>query len=232
MDTSVPQRNGMVPTIWVCGLIIAAGVMVCWNYLVFTKSKMADKDYLPNIQALEKDLTLLNPKGEEVRLHSLDGKVWVMAYVYTRCPAGCLGIVEYMKQLEEKFGKNPDFRLVAITLDPEKDTPEWLDQWTKERGLVYDNWLFLTGDSKQIHSYVGNNFKLYLKPRTDPAAIAAMGAWEHEFKLVLVDRRLMIRYYYDVMDVTRGEEQMKKLERDIQTVLDHKDKLPLKNSPN
>lgn len=222
--SDAPNKQGLSVTLWICAIVMVLGLVVTLNYMFFYKRQLGNQDYLPNIQALEKDLQLLTPEGEEVSFHELQGKVWVLGYIFTRCPSGCLGVVAKMKELYEEFGADPNFHMVALSLDPEKDTPEWLEKWTQENGLSGENWWFLTGDRRSIHSYMSRYFKLHVSKVTDPDQARIYGDWEHEFKLVLVDHKLMIRYYYDITHFERGEEQFDKLRRDIKRLLKEAEK--------
>ena len=66
--------------------------------------------------------------GKTVRLSQLDGKVFLIAYVYTTCPRGCAEVVDQMRAMQAKFGNDPRFHLVSVSLNPSHDTPEQLAQ--------------------------------------------------------------------------------------------------------
>ncbi len=214
------QKDRMRFTLAICGVVMALGLVVAWNYLNFLDRQAQDEDYMPVIMRLDNPLEGVNQHGEPVSFSQLRGKVWVLAYVYTRCPAGCSGIMSVMKDLQEAFGDHPDFHLVALTMDPEKDTPEWMKNWAEEREMGGDDWWFMTGEPKKIRTYMARYFRLMVNRRTDPEEIKVYGEWEHEFKLVLVDQAGAIRYYYDVLNARNGEEQLKKLKEDIRRFLD------------
>ena len=58
----------------------------------------------------------------------------------------------------------------------------------------------MTGMSKEIRTYIGKYFKLYVTQRTDPEEIATYGPWETEYRLSLVDQAGAIRAQYEVLD--------------------------------
>lgn len=213
------QRERLTLTLMVCGIVIALGLVVAWNYMRLVNRQAQEAGYLPVIMRLDKPLEGMKQDGEPVSFADLRGKVWVLGYVYTRCPAGCSGVMGVMKELQEQFGEHPDFHLVALTLDPEKDTAEWMAQWAEERDMGGDNWWFMTGDPKEIRSYMGKYFRMTVTQRKKPDEIKIYGEWEHEFKLVLVDQSGAIRYYYDVLNATHGDAQREKMSRDVQRLL-------------
>ncbi len=213
-------KEGLRLTLIICGIVMALGLVVAWNYVGMLQRQAQDADYMPVIMRLEKPLEGLNQKGEAVSFDQLRGKVWVLAYVYTRCPAGCAGVMGVMKNLQDEFAGESDFHLVSLTMDPEKDTPEWMAKWSEEREMGGDNWWFMTGEAKDIRSYMGRYFRLVVERRTDPDEIKFYGEWAHEFKLVLVDQSGAIRYYYDVLNATHGEDHRKKISKDIKRFLE------------
>ncbi len=215
-----PQGNKLTLTLAICGIVMALGVVVAWNYYMLLKQQAQDTDYMPTISRLDRDLKGVNQFGEEVSLHQLAGKVWVIGYVFTRCKEGCLGVMDYMRRLEKEFGEREDFHLVALTMDPERDTQEWLAQWTKDAGLGGENWWFMTGDGKKIRSYMGKYFNSIIKKRTDKWEIEEFGEWEHDLKLFLVDQNGSYRYSYEVMNATYGREHWKKLQKDVRRFLE------------
>lgn len=213
------RKSGLRVTLIICGIVMALGLVVAWNYLNMLNQQAQNADYLPVIMRLDRPLEGTNQEGEAVSFAQLGGKVWVLAYVYTHCPAGCAGVMGVMKELQEEFRDESDLHFVSVTMDPERDTPEWMKQWAEERDMGGDNWWFMTGDAKKIRTYMGRYFRLVVNQRTDPEEIKFYGEWEHEFKLVLVDQSGAIRYYYDVLNATYGEDHRKKLSEDIKRLL-------------
>jgi protein SCO1/2 len=95
----------------------------------------------------------------------------------------------------------PDFHLVSISVDPERDTPERLAAYGARYGANPIAWSFLTGPEQAIQATVVDGFKVGAGKERSAAAGADGGAgfWEifHGEKLVLVDRQLRIRGYFD-----------------------------------
>ncbi len=86
------------------------------------------------------DFTLQNQFGEEVSLSDFDGKVVVVAFIYTSCPDVCLIIssnIDYINQNIGDDGDNVEF--VSITIDPARDTVPHLLDWTTARGYEWDH---------------------------------------------------------------------------------------------
>lgn len=209
----------------ICFIIVFGSIFVTRAYLI--RRDYEEKNWRPpHIAKLETDLNVINRDGKEVSLGMLRHKVYVTGYQYTDCPAGCLGMAAMMKTLEEKFGDNPVFKLVSISVNPKDDTPEKMDAWVKDKGVESDDWWFLTGDPDTIAKYMISEFKFYATEEiTDPDIRASQGPFAHDQRLALVDGDANIRGYYDVMNPNHGEFEFKRLVRDVEMVLNPELKL-------
>ena len=88
----------------------------------------------------------------------------------------------------------PDFHLVSISVDPERDTPARLAEYGARYGANPIAWSFLTGPEQAIQATVVDGFKVGAGKERSPGATAdgGPGFWEifHGENLVLVDRQL------------------------------------------
>jgi uncharacterized membrane protein YozB (DUF420 family)/cytochrome oxidase Cu insertion factor (SCO1/SenC/PrrC family) len=128
--------------------------------------------------------------GRAVSLDDLRGKVWVAAFQFTRCSAGCPQVSQTLQRLQRDLAGRPDVVLVTFTVDPKYDNLERLRAYAENYGASPDRWLFLTGDEAEVHRVMAG-LKL---PRANPLS---EGVIDHTFKLVLVDQEGRVRGYYD-----------------------------------
>jgi protein SCO1 len=93
--------------------------------------------------------TLTDHRGQTVSLNDLEGRAVALTFIFTNCPDVCPLIVNRMKRAYDELPENvrDDVALVAITVDPERDTPEVMSEYSEKQGLG-DNasWYALTGD--------------------------------------------------------------------------------------
>lgn len=98
------------------------------------------------------DFKLTDQDGQPFTLSSLQGKVVVLDFIFTRCPGPCpllsLKFAQVQKQLGERLGK--EVVLVSITIDPRHDTPETLKAYAQRYQANPRGWKFLTGTTKDI----------------------------------------------------------------------------------
>jgi protein SCO1/2 len=158
------------------------------------------------------DFTFTERNGQTVRRADLAGKVWIADFFYTSCPGPCPMLSGRLSAIQEKLGDRADVRLVSISLDPEKDTPEVLKQYA-ERFKAGPNWLFLTGDKATTYSLVQTGFKLAVaEERNNPEPIT------HSTKILLIDREGWVRGFYEGV----GQDQTEQLIKDVDKLLAEK----------
>ena len=94
------------------------------------------------------DFTLKNQFGEDVSLSDFDGKVVVVAFIYTACPDVCLIISSNIDYVSQNLGSESEsVEFISITIDPARDTTQRLLEWTAAR--EYD-WNHLTHDRGSV----------------------------------------------------------------------------------
>ena len=95
------------------------------------------------------DFTLTDFRGEPVSLRDFRGRAVALTFIYTNCPDVCPLIAEKLRRAYESLPESDRDRvaLIAVTVDPARDTPEALQAFS-ERHRLADNaqWYALTGD--------------------------------------------------------------------------------------
>ncbi len=117
--------------------------------------------------------TLTGETGQPVENSSFDGRYRLVYFGYTFCPDVCPTDMQTLMKGYQEFEKEDAIRAAKvvplfITLDPVRDTPAVLTQWTD----AFDPHLIgLTGTEKQIDK-VAKQFAIYFK-REKPDAEGA-----------------------------------------------------------
>ncbi len=155
-------------------------------------------DSLPAVSQIL-DFALTDQAGRQVSPQDLRGKVWVAAFMFTRCPTICPRITRRMQEVQAQAKKERvPLTLVSFSVDPEYDTPQVLSAYAGEFKLDTSNWRLLTGDIEAIKKISVESFKMALDGQPDSGA-DHLGL-VHGSHLVLVDRKLQIRGFYRSSD--------------------------------
>jgi protein SCO1/2 len=133
---------------------------------------------------------LTTQNGQPLSLQELRGKVVAVTFIYASCADTCPLLTAKLAGLQSRLGADfgPKVLFLAITVDPERDTPDVLKRYAQAHGVDLAGWAFLTGTLPEI-SQVARRYGVYIKktPRGDV---------DHTFLTSLVDQRGTLRVQY------------------------------------
>jgi protein SCO1/2 len=112
------------------------------------------KEKLP----LDKDLTkksytLINQDSTQVIFpDNIKGHITVLGFIYTHCPDICPMTTHNMYLTEKQLRKDgiDDVKFVALSFDPDRDSPEVLKKFAEIRELDFNSWTLLTGKNNTV----------------------------------------------------------------------------------
>jgi cytochrome oxidase Cu insertion factor (SCO1/SenC/PrrC family) len=143
------------------------------------------------------DFTLTDQDSHPYGRSSLDGKVWIASFLFTRCATLCPQIAARMAELQKAYASNPDVHLISITVDPENDTPAVLKTYALAHNADLTRWTFLTGPEKKIYDLIGQSgFMLGVAKNEGPVRTPGNEV-THSSRLAVVDRKAAIRGYFE-----------------------------------
>jgi protein SCO1/2 len=141
------------------------------------------------------DFTLTTQDGEKLRMEDLRGKVVLVSFIFTTCSGSCPATTHRLGQVAQRLKdkgliKGGRVRLVSITLDPARDTPEALRRYMKAYDADPAYWTFLTGGREEVEK-VHAAWGMWAKP-------AANGQLDHPSRVYLLDTGGRIREIYNL----------------------------------
>ena len=180
------------PFVWAALLGVLFGVPI---FRSMTRRLGASPVVLATLPAF----TLTDQRGQPFGTRDVAGKVWVANFIFTACQQACPLLSERMAEVGRRARHlGPDFHLVSISVDPERDTPAKLAEYGARYGANPIAWSFLTGPVETIQAAVVDGFKVGAGKERVAGADGGPDFWEifHGENLVLVDRQLRIRGYF------------------------------------
>jgi protein SCO1/2 len=135
-----------------------------------------DEEWLSKFELTERS-------GEIVKSGDLLGQPYVVSFFFSTCPSICVQQNQKLKELQDEFA-DQGVRFVAISVDPETDTPERLREYAARFGADKDQWLFMTGDLTYIRRI---GAEIYQQP---------VDKKFHSERFVLVDSQGAIEGFY------------------------------------
>ncbi len=152
----------------------------------------------PVIAQVPAGISLTDQDGHALSWESMQGEVYVVGFIFTRCPSLCPEITAAMQRFEkalEDGGIEDRVQLLSVTVDPDYDTPEKLRAYRDAQGIDQPNWRFVTaGTESATEELVVGGFKLAVGDKTE----IEPGVFDiaHSSKLALVDHEGGVRGLY------------------------------------
>ena len=137
----------------------------------------------PEEEAWLSRFELIERSGQAVKSEQLLGQPYVVSFFFSTCPSICVQQNQKLRELQDKF-EGQGVKFVAISVDPETDTPEQLREYAARFGADEEQWLFLTGDLTYIRRIGAEIFQQPVDKKF------------HTERFVLVDRKGKIEGMY------------------------------------
>ncbi|TWU42145.1 SCO family protein [Novipirellula artificiosorum] len=157
----------------------------------------------PEDEAWLSRFELIERSGEKVSSEELLGQPYVVSFFYSTCPSICIRQNQKLKELQDEF-EGQGVRFVAISVDPETDTPEQLREYAARFGADEKQWLFMTGDLTYIRRIGAEIYRLPVDKQF------------HSERFVLVDSKGEIEGFYSWPE----KPQFEKLKQTIREMIE------------
>lgn len=182
-------------------ILFCVSLVLCWSQSAAAQDK-------PAPSAAEKyfsDVELINQDGKKMRFYSdvLKNKVVIVNAFFTTCTSVCPPMNRNFEKVQDALGDRlgKDAFLVSISVDPEKDTPARLKEYS-QRFHARPGWLFLTGKKENVDWAL---YKLgqYVETKDNHTTIIIIGnepkgLWKKAFGLAKTDE--LIKLVEDVIN--------------------------------
>lgn len=132
----------------------------------------------------------VNQNGGKVNIADFQGKVQVVAFVYTYCEHSCPFIIANLKRIEREIPAETkaDVQFSLVSLDPARDSPEVLKQYMLDHDLDEQLWTMLNGnpdDVLELSALLGVRYRAMDNEAKDIA---------HSNMITVLDRQGRIHY--------------------------------------
>ena len=94
----------------------------------------------------------VNQRSERIKIETLQGKVQIVAFVYTYCEHSCPIIMSRLNYIDRNIPNKQknDVQFSLFSLDPVRDTPEVLLRFVKKHKLNEQYWNMFNGDPDDV----------------------------------------------------------------------------------
>ena len=160
-----------------------------------------------------KPFSFVNQDGAKVTERDLQGKVAVVEYFFTTCKGICPRMSSSLKKVYNEFKNEPDFMILAHTVEPENDSVARLKFYADSMHIDTKKWVLVTGRKDSLYNSARSSYLLD-DPKNNLEKIEDQ--FIHTQFFALVDKKGQVRGgVYDALK----EDEMKKLSTDIKDLL-------------
>ncbi len=134
-----------------------------------------------------------NQNGEVVTEKTVEGKIYVADFIFTRCGSICPKMTANMGTLQTKFKDDDDVLFLSHSVTPHMDSVPVLKKYAEAKGVISGKWHLLTGNVDDIYRlakkeyYAGDTIGYY----------QTGNEFLHTENFILVDKHRRIRGVYN-----------------------------------
>jgi protein SCO1 len=133
---------------------------------------------------------LVGPGGRAYSRDDFKGRVTVLLFGFTHCPDICPTALLNLSAVLDQLGENGNMVQIAfITVDPERDTAEVLEDYMSSFG---PNFIGLTGETDAIRQ-VAKAFKVFFQKAPLPGDDYTM---DHSVAIYVLDKNARVRLMF------------------------------------
>ena len=152
--------------------LVLFGMSVLFAYFQSLPSLLQKKPTLLTGKILTRPIELdnfelIDQNNQTFNSESLKGNWTILFFGYTNCPDLCPTTIYKLAEVKNDVNQNlpsKNFNTVLVTLDPDRDTPERLDEYI---GYFDESMLGVTGTYKNIQSFSSNLSVFYQRINKD-----------------------------------------------------------------
>ena len=170
----------MINRMQVCGL---ASILVLIMPLVnMSTAQSSDGNLLPPNSVYNLQVPVEDQFGEITGLDRYKGQPVLITMFYASCPHVCPMLISTIKLTESKLSdeERADLRVLTISIDPKRDTPEKLRETIERHSVDATRWSMVRPDPGDLRTIAGV-FGVKYKQLPD-------GEFSHTTRIILLDR--------------------------------------------
>jgi protein SCO1/2 len=135
-----------------------------------------------------RDFALTGADGKTLRLSDLSGAPALLFFGFAHCPTVCPMALTKLRTLEQRYARDlGKTRIVVISVDGERDTPEMLSGWLKP---ISPTFVGLTGPTNTVHDIASQFSAAFFKGTVQPTGDYLV---EHNSQIFLLDAQSRLR---------------------------------------
>jgi protein SCO1/2 len=162
-------------------VIVPILLAVSWPIL---RSKFQPESDLPIYGQVQGTYKFIDQDGKEFSTDTLKGSVWLVNFFFTSCNGPCPIMTA---QISGLLNSNPSIYVLSVSTDPDHDTSDVLKAYSAKMKTDSTHWTMAYGSMDNVKTFGQDILKLPVGETPDA----------HSSRIVLIDRKGLIRGWYD-----------------------------------
>ena len=161
------------PMFWVVSAV--AGLLLALIATILTTKPAGSRPGDPNTPLMNPaayesmeivPFSMVDQNGNPIDNSELRGDWTVMSFMFTHCVLACPTLQGNMYRLaESQTLRDEPVRFMSVSMDPENDTVERLNQYASDMGVDYERWKLVRGEPELIQEFMSSLG--FIPPRED-----------------------------------------------------------------
>ena len=161
------------PMFWVVSAV--AGLLLALIATILTTKPAGSRPVDPNTPLMNPaayesmeivPFSMVDQNGNPIDNSELRGDWTVMSFMFTHCVLACPTLQGNMYRLaESQTLRDEPVRFMSVSMDPENDTVERLNQYASDMGVDYERWKLVRGEPELIQEFMSSLG--FIPPRED-----------------------------------------------------------------
>ena len=186
-------------------LAILAASVAAFSFYQLSRASSELYGTVVDSQPVVGEIELTDADGERVKLSDYRGDTLLVFFGFTNCPDVCPLTMGRLGKMYRDMGEPEDVQVAMITVDPAHDTPEVLGDYVK---AFHPDFAALSGSQEDIANAAKTFFVGYRGIEND--------RFIHTDTVAILDPEGRMRLVY-------GQDKVKHIEDDLETVLAQRD---------
>ncbi len=154
---------------------------------------------IPSFQFINQDSIIVTEK-------TFDNKAYIVDYFFTSCPTICPKVKAQTLRIEERFKTEDRLNFLSVSIDTKYDKVPKLKSFSEKLDVDTKKWHFVTGEKEFIYDIAESFFHIAVENPDAP------GGYDHDGRLILVDKNKHIRAFCDGTDPESVDKFMDNIE--------------------
>jgi len=151
--------------------------------------------------------SFINQDGQTTTEKNFEGTVYVTDFFFTTCRSICPIMSTQMERVANALKNNTEVKFLSHTVDPETDSVKQLKQYAISHHADTKQWLFVTGDKKQLYDIARKGYLLDAHQGD-----GGVDDFIHTQNFALIDKDKRIRGFYDGTDSVQVDQLIKDID--------------------